>query len=105
MILEPTGISLRVEDVIVQMSPAWPVYAEHSFSTCRVPLLGKDAEDKPSVASCFGAVVSEQAVMTTEVMMQVAMRSRRRIIGVSPGWWRGVEASFSAEVCAGQARI
>ena len=31
----------------------------------------------------FGAVVSEQAVRTTEAMMAVATR-RRRIIGVSP---------------------
>src|SRR5712691_3793494 len=68
MTLEPASISLRVEDVIVQKSPAWPVYAEHSFSTWIVPLLGKDAEDKPSVASCFGPVVSEQTVMTTEAM-------------------------------------
>jgi hypothetical protein len=32
----------------------------------------------------FGAVMSEQAVRTKEAMMAVAMKRRRRIIGVSP---------------------
>jgi hypothetical protein len=34
--------------------------------------------------SFFGAVMSEQAVRTTEAMMAVATSSLRRIIGVSP---------------------
>jgi hypothetical protein len=35
-------------------------------------------------ASFFGAVMSEQAVTTTEAMMATVMKRRRRIIGVSP---------------------
>ena len=35
-------------------------------------------------ASFFGAVMSEQAVSTTEATIAVAMSRRRRIIGVSP---------------------
>jgi hypothetical protein len=35
-------------------------------------------------ASFFGAVMSEQAVTTTEAMMATVMKSLRRIIGVSP---------------------
>jgi hypothetical protein len=41
-------------------------------------------------ASFFGAVMSEQAVRTTEAMMAVATSSLRRIIGVSPKRGRGV---------------
>jgi hypothetical protein len=37
----------------------------------------------------FGAVMSEQAVSTTEAMMAVATSSLRRIIGVSPDRIRG----------------
>ena len=40
--------------------------------------------------SFFGAVMSEQAVRTTEAMMAVAMSSLRRIIGVSPDEGKGV---------------
>jgi hypothetical protein len=47
--LEPTSISVTSEDVIVQTSPAWPVYSEHSFVTWRSPLRGKDAESEATV--------------------------------------------------------
>jgi hypothetical protein len=40
--------------------------------------------------SFFGAVMSEHAVMTTEAMIAVAMRSLRRIIGLSPELRKGV---------------
>ena len=40
-------------------------------------------------ASFFGAVMSEQAVRTTEAMMAVATSSLRRIIGVSPSEGKG----------------
>jgi hypothetical protein len=36
--LEPGGIASKFEDAIVQKEPASPVYSEHSFSTCRVPV-------------------------------------------------------------------
>jgi hypothetical protein len=39
--------------------------------------------------SFFGAVISEQAVSTTEATIAVAMRRRRRIMGVSPDWGEG----------------
>src|SRR6476619_6904385 len=43
MTLEPTLISGMFEDVIVQKSPAWPVYCEggHSFVTWSSPLRGE----------------------------------------------------------------
>jgi hypothetical protein len=41
------------------------------------------------VASFFGAVISEQAVSTTEAMMAVAISRRRRIMGVSPDLGEG----------------
>ena len=59
---------------MVQMSPARPVYAEHSFSTWNVPFLG-DPDDKPSLVSWLGAVLSEQAVRTME-LTTVAMMKR-----------------------------
>jgi hypothetical protein len=43
--------------------------------------------------SVLGAVMSEQAVMTIEAMMAVAMRSLRRIIGASPELREGVQRS------------
>jgi hypothetical protein len=39
--------------------------------------------------SFLGAVISEHAVRTTEAMIAVAMRRRRRIIGVSPDVGKG----------------
>jgi hypothetical protein len=49
--------------------------------------------DEPLVtgqgASFFGAVMSEQAVTTTEAMMATVMNRRRRIIGVSPDEGKG----------------
>src|SRR5207253_2224038 len=42
------------------------------------------AAGNPPGTSFFGAVISEQAAMTTEAMMVVAMRSLRWIIGVAP---------------------
>jgi hypothetical protein len=47
-----------------------------------VPLREKDTDETSPGVSCFGPVMSEQAVMTTEAMMPVAMRSWRRIIEV-----------------------
>src|SRR4051812_12842435 len=44
------------------------------------------ALDVTAVASFFGAVVSEQAVMTPEAMMALATRSLRWIMGVAPEW-------------------
>ena len=44
MTFEPTSISGRFEDVIVQKSPARPQYSEHSFVTWSAPLRGKDAD-------------------------------------------------------------
>jgi hypothetical protein len=41
------------------------------------------------VPSFFGAVISEQAVRTTEATIAVAMSRRRRIIGVSPDLGEG----------------
>src|SRR5207253_7589835 len=80
-------MSLRFEDVIVQKPPARRVYCEHSLVTWRAPLRGEDSDNDgaPSAAAkpgttFFGAVESEQAVMTTEAMMAVAMRSLRWII-------------------------
>jgi hypothetical protein len=73
MTLEPTSIDLRLEDVIVQKEPARPVYAEHCFVTTSTPVRGEDADNEgapacrtvPSGRSFFGAVRSEQAVMTS----------------------------------------
>jgi hypothetical protein len=42
------------------------------------------AADFPAGASFFGAVMSEQPVMTTEAMTTAVTRSLERIIGVSP---------------------
>jgi len=39
--------------------------------------------------SFFGAVISEQAVRTTEAMMATAVKRRLRIIGVSPDEGKG----------------
>jgi hypothetical protein len=39
--------------------------------------------------SFFGAVMSEQAVSTTEAMIAVAISRRRRIMGVSPDLGEG----------------
>jgi hypothetical protein len=41
------------------------------------------ASDK-TLGSFFGAAMSEQAVMTAEAIMAVAMRRLRRVIGESP---------------------
>src|SRR5437016_13205733 len=83
-------MSLRFEDVIVQKPPASRVYCEHSFVTWSAPLrdslpswsacwLLMATADKPGT-TFFGAVVSEQDVVTKEAMMAVAMRSLRWII-------------------------
>jgi hypothetical protein len=49
--------------------------------------------DEPLVigqgASFFGAVMSEQAVRTTEAMMAMVAKRRWRIIGVSPDEGKG----------------
>jgi len=47
--------------------------------------------DIGQVVSFFGAVISEQAVSTTEATIAVAMSRRRRIIGVSPDLGEGVQ--------------
>jgi hypothetical protein len=83
MTLEPALIALMFEDVIVQKSPARPVYAEQFFVTWRAPPLWEDSNDKPSRADFSGAVESEQAVMATEVVMAVAMRNLKRIMSTS----------------------
>jgi len=41
MTFEPTSIAFRLDEVTVQKEPAWPVYSEHSFVTCRAPLRGE----------------------------------------------------------------
>src|SRR5438128_6185969 len=85
-------MSLRFEDVIVQKPPARRVYCEHSLVTWRAPLRGEDSDNDraPSASATsaaakpgttfFGAVVSEQAVVTAEARIAVAMRSLRSII-------------------------
>src|SRR2546422_11252340 len=87
MTFVPTSMSLRFEDVIVQKPPARRVYCEHSLVTWRAPLRGEDSDNDRATSAAakpgttfFGAVESEQAVMTTEAMMGVAMRNLRRII-------------------------
>jgi hypothetical protein len=91
VILEPGSISARVEEVMVQMSPAWPVKVEHSFSTWKVPLRVAAAADKPSDASCGGAVESEQAPRTTVTTMAEARASVRLIIGCLRNEVEGVD--------------
>src|SRR5207244_12138481 len=84
-------MSLRFEDVIVQKPPARRVYCEHSFVMWSAPLrdslpswsacwLLMATADKPGT-TFFGAVVSEQDVVTKEAMMAVAMSSLRWSIG------------------------
>lgn len=46
--------------------------------------------DIGQVVSFFGAVISEQAVSTTEATIAVAMSRRRRIMGVSPDRGGGI---------------
>src|SRR5438105_12349443 len=41
MTFEPTSIAFRLDDVIVQKEPAWPLYCEHSFVAWRAPLRGE----------------------------------------------------------------
>jgi hypothetical protein len=40
---------MRFEEVIVQISPAWPVYVEHSFLTLRGPPRAEDTTALPGV--------------------------------------------------------
>ena len=76
--------------------PSWRETVVNHFM--KVTSTGAAAEELTVVTWFFGAVVSEQAVMTTEAMMAVAMRSLRRIIGWlltegrGPGW---VPAEFA----------
>src|SRR6185437_16253427 len=51
---------------------------------CLEPTANEAPPASPGDCISVGPVVSEQAVMTPEAMMAVAMRSLRRIIGVSP---------------------
>src|SRR5207244_2880371 len=93
--LVPPGICFRVDTVSVQNPPASPEYCAQFFTAWKLPARGEDSENDraPSASATsaaakpgttlFGAVESEQAVMTTEAMMAVAMRSLRRIIGAS----------------------
>src|SRR5256885_5257874 len=99
-----------LEDVIVQKPPARRVYCEHSFVMWRSPLRGKDSDNEgvTSIAAtsaaaklgttCFGAVESEQAVMTTAAMIAVPLRSLWRTLGVSPAW---VPPGVATSPCAG----
>ena len=41
MTFEPTSIAFRLDDVIVQKEPAWPLYWEHSLVAWRAPLRGE----------------------------------------------------------------
>jgi hypothetical protein len=46
---------LRFEDVIVQMSPARPVYVEHSFLIWSSPLRSEDCAELDALALRLGA--------------------------------------------------
>src|SRR2546430_17332398 len=97
-------MSLRFEDVIVQKPPASRVYCEHSFVTWSAPLrdslpswsacwLLMASSDKPGT-TFFGAVVSEQDVVTKEAMIAVAMIRRKLLIATA------IIASFVTTSCS-----
>src|SRR5438093_5649322 len=71
---------------MLAVPPPWMEATRVAGPTCGVSIA---AAGEPSVTSFFGAVISEQASMTTEAMMAVAMRSLRWIIGASPELLKG----------------
>src|ERR1700680_1560741 len=70
--LEPTGIALRFEDVIVQKESARPVYCEHSFVRWSSPLR---ADADTGDADTDGARARARPVRAR----MVAATTRRRV--------------------------
>src|SRR5919201_2163993 len=55
MTFEPTSIAFRLDDVIVQKEPAWPLYCEHSFVAWRAPLRAVGVAELAVVPSAVSA--------------------------------------------------
>src|SRR5215210_3804352 len=61
MTFEPTSIARRLDDVIVQNEPAWPLYCEHSFVAWRAPLRAVDVAELAVATTAAAAIANTSA--------------------------------------------